>query len=374
MKKARALRVFAVSCAALLLLLAAVELAFRNVPQLMLPEWQIRHLQQEMAAFPLRTIPDAEIGFLGMPNQRVAIRTGDFDYVFERDHQGFVNREPRPAQAGIVFLGDSLVESEGVNIEQSFPDLVDRKLPDAAVVNLAVTAADPERQFRIYQRFGRPLRPRIVVAGWYLASDLSGEERFTEWLRDRRGETYEDFRRHDATPPPANKKKLAPHRWLLRHSWFLANTHERLRRWLGRSRPGPESRRFPNGDEVLFQQKALDFALHQGPGATVRVEESMRSLERLRIQLEADGTKLIVMLIPSKEELFAPGARPEGPAEVVELRRRLRAAGVDLLDLYPALRAAGTRSSPYFRRDIHLNAFGHRVVADEILGHLGRMD
>ncbi len=361
----------AVSFVGLLLVFAAAEFAFRNVPQLMLPEWQIRHLQREMAAFRLQTVADAEIGFLGVPNQRVAIKTGDFDYVFERDHQGFVNRKPRPAQADIVFLGDSLVESEGVNIEQSFPDLVDRKLPDATVVNLAMTAADPERQFRIYQRFGRPLRPRIVIAGWYLASDLSGEERFTEWLRDRDGETYEEFRRHDATPPPAKKRRLAPHRWLLRHSWFLANTQERLRRWSGRSRPRPESWRFANGDEVLFQQKALDFALHQGPGATARVDESMQSLERLRAQLEADGAELIVMLIPSKEELFAPGAHPEGPPEVVELRRRLRTAGVDLLDLYPALRAAGAQDSPYFRRDIHLNAFGHRIVADQIIRHLG---
>lgn len=362
----------AVSFVGLLLVFAAAEFAFRNVPQLMLPEWQIRHLQKEMAAFPLQTVADAEIGFLGQPNQRVAIRTGDFDYVFERDHQGFVNREPRPAQADIVFLGDSLVEAEGVDIDEGFPSLVDRELPDATVVNLAVTAAGPERQFRIYRRFGRSLRPRIVVAGWYLASDLGGVERFTEWLRDRQGEGYEEFRRHDATPPPANKRRLAPHRWLLRHSWFLAITHERLRRWSGRSRPGPESLRFPNGDEVLFQQKALDFALDHGPGATPRVEESMKSLERLRAQLDADGAELIVMLIPSKEELFAPGARPEGPPEVAELRRRLLAQGVELLDLYPALRAAGAQGSPYFRRDIHLNNFGHRIVADQIVRHLGR--
>jgi len=356
--------------AAIVAALGVAEWAFRTFPQIMLPQWELLRHDSQLDSHGLDSVPDADVGFLPRPNQTLRIRTDDFDYLLRMDRDGFANAEPRASAADVVVLGDSLVEGEGVDLEFGFPALLGQQLSGARIANLAVTAAGPERQYRIYRRFGRELSPRLVVAGLYLASDLENDETFNAWLREGQGSQYESFRRHGGIEPAAAKKRTTLRRWLQRESWLYGNVVERLRRLSGRSRPPQEVYRFPGGEEVLFDSKALAFALNRGDGSTARVEAATRSVARLKGAVEDDGARLIVVLIPSKEELFASGVGPSGPPEVVELRRRLMEADVEVLDLYPSLRSAGQRAAPYFRRNIHLNRFGHQVVANEINSYL----
>ena len=366
----RVLTQAAAAAAAVAVLIGAGEWAFRSVPRIMLPEWELRRHHDQLDSYGLDSVPDSDVGFLPRPNQQARIRTDDFDYLLRTDSRGFANAQPRASAADVVVLGDSLVEGEGVDLELGFPALLGQRLSGARVVNLAVTAAGPERQNRIYRRFGRELHPRLVIAGLYLASDLENDETFNAWLREGRGSQYEKFRRHGGGEAPAAKKRETLRRWLQRESWLYGNVLERLRRMVGRSRPPREVYRFPSGEEVLFDSKALAFALNRGDGSTPRVEAATRSVARLKAVVEDGGARLIVVLIPSKEELFASGVGPSGPPEVVELRRRLAESGVEVLDLYPSLRSAGGRAAPYFRRNIHLSRFGHAVVADEISSYL----
>lgn len=351
-------------------MLGAGEWAFRIFPQIMLPQWELMRHHSQLDRYGLDSVPDADVGFLPRPNQALRVRTDDFDYLLRTDSRGFTNIETEPAEADIVILGDSLVEGEGVDLESGFASLVAKQLNGAKVVNLAVTAAGPERQYRVYRRFGRPLRPRLVIAGLYPASDLDNDETFNAWLREGEGSHYEEFRRRGPTASAPRSRKTTLRRWLQRESWLYGNVYERLRRITGHSRPPQEAYRFPGGEEVLFDSKALAFALHRGDGSTPRVAAAVQSTARLRAAVEQDGARLVVMLIPSKEELFASGAAPSGPPEVVELRRRLAESDIEVLDLYPSLRIAGTRAAPYFRRNIHLSRFGHEMVANEINSYL----
>ena len=356
--------------AAVAMLIGAAEWAFRSFPRIMLPEWELLRHDDQLDAYGPDSVPDADVGFLPRPNQRRRIRTDDFDYLLRTDRRGFANAETPTSAADVVVLGDSLVEGEGVDLELGFPALLGQRLSGARVVNLAVTAAGPERQYRIYRRFGRELHPRLVIAGLYLASDLENDATFSAWLREGQGSQYESYRRHGGVEAPAAKKRTTLRRWLQRESWLYGNIIERLRRMTGRSRPPQETYRFPSGEETLFDSKVLAFALNRGEGSTERVEAATRSVARLKAVVEDGGARLIVVLIPSKEELFASGVAPSGSPEVVELRRRLAESGVEVLDLYPSLRSAGGRAAPYFRRNIHLNRFGHAVVANEISSYL----
>jgi hypothetical protein len=76
---------------------------------------------------------------------------------------------------------------------------------------------------------------------------------------------------------------------------------------------------------------------------------------------------LLVMLIPSKEELFGVNASARALNIVSRTRQRLEEAKFLVLDLYPAIRQGGARHSPYFTRDIHLNEYGNRIVADQFV-------
>ncbi len=69
------------------------------------------------------------------------------------------------------------------------------------------------------------------------------------------------------------------------------------------------------------------------------------------------------MLIPSKEEVLAHvTVLPK------EVRKRLEARGLPLIDLQGPLEQAARTRSPYYKRDIHLNEFGNEVVARFLAG------
>jgi hypothetical protein len=76
---------------------------------------------------------------------------------------------------------------------------------------------------------------------------------------------------------------------------------------------------------------------------------------------------VLVVLIPSKEELF--GGVAERPADnaIARVRQRLQAARIPVLDLYAALRQAGASQAPFFSRDSHLNHLGNRIVAEQFM-------
>ena len=57
----------------------------------------------------------------------------------------------------------------------------------------------------------------------------------------------------------------------------------------------------------------------------------------------SQDTALVVMLIPSKEELFSTAVVSEESSASVQVCQRLRAAQISFLDLYPALREGGLR-------------------------------
>jgi hypothetical protein len=75
----------------------------------------------------------------------------------------------------------------------------------------------------------------------------------------------------------------------------------------------------------------------------------------------------LVVLIPSKEELFGGVAETPADNAMAQVRQRLQAARLPVLDLYAALRQAGVSQAPFFSRDSHLNHLGNRIVAEQFM-------
>jgi lysophospholipase L1-like esterase len=305
------------------------------------------------------------------PGQRQRRKVDNIPYIKETDDKGFPNREPWPERVDIVFLGDSLVEGGGVSLDQNFVGLVAQRLPGKGVINLGLGAAGPERQYRIYQRFGRALHPSIVVAGWYLASDVNNDERFHTWLREGQGTDYNNFRLHVFSQKKhAKNSEGSLHIKRLRNSRLYGMGKELLLRWFGKDPALPDSFRFANGEEIVFDKRALEFAAQAIAANDARIDPLFTSLEQLRALVLSQHAALVVMLIPSKEELYGPGGAPDGTSTIDRVRQRLHETNMPVVDLYPVLRARGAVQSPYFSQDIHLNAYGHRIVAEQFLAWL----
>jgi acetyltransferase AlgX (SGNH hydrolase-like protein) len=348
-----------------LMALTGIEKASRYYPSVMPTQWQIYRLAID---HPSKVVPDAELGFSMAPKQHELIRTRDYTFLSETDSKGYPNREPWPDRPALVFLGDSLLVGTGVGLDDEFTTVISKLLPDQPLVNLGLAGAGPERQIRVYRRFAGNWHPHLVVSCLYLASDFDNDVQFLSWLRDGRGSDFDTYRIQVAIAQhPRGMVQRA-----LDRSVILDRTFSPILRWIN-GREHLETRvHFADGTEILLDRNALAFAVAETSPDDPRLDAFMTALEHLRVVVERSGTGFALMLIPSKEELFGAGASRTRFNLASRLKARLAAASIPVLDLYPALRQRGNLHSPYFPRDMHLNAFGNRIVAEEFAAWLQR--
>jgi hypothetical protein len=93
-------------------------------------------------------------------------------------------------------------------------------------------------------------------------------------------------------------------------------------------------------------------------------------LDTLRQAVEGDHGQLFVVLIPSKEELYAAGAYPPVLRAVGEVRRGLDSLHLATIDLYRPMEAGMAGGVPFFSRDIHFTVYGNRIVGDALADSL----
>lgn len=331
----------------------------RANPEWLPPAWQIARQQAQMAR---EVVPDDDVGFLVPPNQVQRIETDDYAATRVAGPRGFPNRAPWPEQVDIVFLGDSMLLGEGVGVAAGFVSLIDSELASASVINLGNPGAGLERQQRIFRRFGAPLQPELVVACLLLAYDLDNDTHFFAWLEDPLGMDYNAYRLGYAG---RNETRSAYHpaRRLERHplySWTQAVVEPHLwgeRRVVHRVDVA-------DGSTLFLDRTKAPFAARSFSGAEVEFDRLAAGLERLEsVVREAEG-RLLVVLLPSKEEIYMGRSTDDGASAAGTARGLLRDRGIETLDLYPVLLESRADEAAYYQRDLHFNATGNRIVAD----------
>jgi hypothetical protein len=132
--------------------------------------------------------------------------------------------------------------------------------------------------------------------------------------------------------------------------------------------------RFADGSEILLTYQSERFAATPVAADDPRLDDLVASLETMRTDVERAGGALLVVLVPSKEELFGVPRTAIASNFVARARTRLGEAGFPVLDLYPVVRHAGRDHSPYFRTDSHFNVAGNRVVAGAIASRIRELE
>lgn len=326
------------------------------------PQVQIRN--QTKALLEKRSkivIPDAEIGFRLPPGLDQDVETYDFEFRRQTDSRGFPNHGDWPEQAEIVFLGDSLVAGEGVGIDGAFVTLIDNALSSKSAINLGMPGAGLERQYRIFKKFGADLKPELVVACFYVASDLANDTHFLEWLKQPEDKTYNEFRlRYSREKEGRPRNKLV--RRLQSHVYYelaLSIIEPRLpgeRRIIHR-------RTMPDNTGMLFSRKMVQAARQNFSGSEPEFENFQETLDRFERVVDSVGAKLVFVMLPSKEELFAVEAEGGRGNAALIITRELEGRGIPYLDTYPVLRESGEQRAVFFSRDAHLNRVGNEIVA-----------
>lgn len=372
-----------------------------------------------------RFVPHETLGLVGNPRWA------------EHDARGFRNEEALD-RAPIVTLGDS--QTWGVNAprEQTWPKHL-QEILETPVYNMAVGASGPVYYHHLVDE-ALALSPEWVLTGFYSGNDLWDAEsdyylreiptlvraaprdpeveraveeraRFIEREYRQAAELLE-FRpeREPAPRPPANAWISRGVDLLREHSriWGAARAIKRgLASRLGtgpKASDGRFNRRHwrqlvdaARGDPglVAFREAGTRTILHPGhrihgvdvlhdPLLDEGLEISLDLLRRIDRRVGESGARHLVVLIPSKEYVYAPYVGRERTGEILarlvegeeeiwrRTKARLEAEGVEYVDTAPALRRAverGVQVYPYSTQS-HPNGSGYRTIAEAVASAL----
>lgn len=344
-----------------------IELGLRVVPTSMLPR-EFRVLdgsysgrvkwEQMMEGDPYLGYhyrPGLDVSFPSEGKQ-ISIRTVDYGL----GNIGFRDIGAKAPFAGIT-LGDSFSFCDDVSAE----DCWIRQLGDRSglsVASLGVSGYSTMAEARLLKRYGAQLKPRIVLASVF-ANDFSDNLDFAEWLKSG-SQNFWEWRADRERPG-------ALFRWLVDHSKIV-----RLVDSASRSRGRHIYQVKRDRLDLVFQPWWVE------PLSDARKEDRAAgwALMRdafldMRTSAEAMGAKLVLVLIPTKEEVYFDSVRAElpnaaklsvdRPYDVV--RQFCRDQGIVCCDTTPALQEHARQGDQvYLRVSGHWNALGGQVGAEAV--------
>ena len=338
-----------------------------------LPIMQQIKMQESLGQFTYA--PDPTLGALLAPARRDQIEKADFTYTLQTDHAGFPNRDPWPANVDVAVLGNSLIIGPGVGFEGQFTTLLQQQLNGRTVLNLGVPGGGTEHLYRVYRKFGQTRNPKLVIAALWVTWDISNTFHFHEWLAERSTLDYTKYRmtyrqthRESGQIESGHLARLRTSaRGLLGKSYLLRTLNAHIRPALG-PQALTESVELPGGDVQYLadrEQERLATGFERA-GVPNMKEIFFRPLEQLQSEVEAQGGRFVIVLIPCKEELYAAKTYPEVLRAIQEVKGELASRNLATLDLYPLFRQLGATQALFYRLDMHLNEYGNRIVADAI--------
>jgi hypothetical protein len=240
------------------------------------------------------------------------------------------------------------------------------------VINLGVTSTGSVAHERVLENFGMPLKPPLVLWQWW------GNDANEDYgLAAMRGET--DL-------PSPNPLPLAPKpNWWDRHS----AVYVLLKLIFGSDRQFEGSLQFwdreyaAQGDVRLafgrpYLWGAFDMSLPNNQYGWARSQGAFLDARRM---IESYGGRLVIVLIPTKEQVYRDMAEPLIGVEKMALLDQNYAlmltfckedslTCIDMLPVFQQHAAQGEQL--YYTTDIHLNPRGNEVLAGSLADWLGQ--
>jgi hypothetical protein len=324
-------------------------------------------VQKQLEAHPkVMGIGHPYIGHLHTPNSTGILWGSDFKATHHTDNYGFRNRWPWPAQAEIVAVGDSLTFGYGVEDDEAWPAIIAQALPQLRLVNLGLIGASPEQYRRVYETFGIPLRPKVLLVGLFVGNDFWDAALFDRWWQSAVGGNYMVWR--DFGRGETGLKSLVSRNSYLYH--LLRHAFTVYKNWRWRVSESVIYR-FADGTWLhLLPSQLASFTTGAQPNRPA-FQLVLQALERIQSIANENGTHVLFIFQPSKEEVYLPllgkpASDPGGPLRVTLDRR-----GIAYLDLVPAFRRRAMAGEQlFFEQDGHPNKQGYQLIAYEVLAYL----
>jgi len=344
--------------------LLLIEVVVYLKPDLIPPVIRTEYFLADSKSFPPGTIPDKNVGFKYAPNiSNMEVPYGNKTYFISTVSLGYNDTGFRDdgidGEPYAIVLGDSVTACVGINQADCWVELLEDKT-GTDFANLGVSGYGPDLQFRMFQHYGLPLRPKVVL--WvFFANDMIQGWRFNQFGQGAivEGEFWKNPVRG----------------WLAKHSaiyvtlsyfWYERNFFRHLYAenspvtgnstlawWLAYS-----DLTVPEVAEGFERSKGLIFQADQ------------------ELHTELADAKFIVVIIPFREQILYTGTdlQPTFDASSEQLLDFGRQNNISIIDLTPAIRGQWQdEAEQLYFEDSHLTEKGSEVVAEVLAKELEKM-
>ena len=241
-----------------------------------------------------------------------------------------------------LFIGDSFTQGAQVNYSDLYTTLLFRDFPNKTIVNAGISGAGLYDELNYFKDKGKELKPKVVFLQIGVFNDFFNIK--------EKSATYQDYL----------MEKSDLYRYLA-YNVFSTDSLP-LGRW---TEPFFPTRQDNIDYNILYKQtsatKLADIAAYK------------KCLSEWKREVESIGAKLVVFLLPSKEQVS-----PTLLKEVMDkygikfsqldmtapnrlFQKTAKDLGISHYDLTTDFKKA--KEFPFFAQDEHLNATGHQVIA-----------
>ena len=295
-------------------------------------------------------LSDSALGHINRPGSVTTVKTPEFFVEYRISDEGFRDQKnhtkPKaPDTARILLLGDSFTFGDGVQYEEIWPVLFEKKLSEKGfeieVIKAGVPAYDTTKEVLLLERLFPLYEPDIVVLV-FLPNDL-----FTNTPVSLEKSTAEDktVRKNDEKSSSFNLLTLYK-RLLISHDWVYSKLYKMTAR----------SQYFNSTPTKTFRDQLV-----------ITKDLLLRALR----YCEKRDAELIVLSIPQQFQVLykANGYNFENTdVEIIdnELGTFAKEKGIIWISVLDILADFSIKEDTdlYYRLDGHLNSKGNRVVSD----------
>ncbi len=276
----------------------------------------------------------------------------------------------------IALFGDSYSAGEGVSNGQRFCDLLEERLPQLELFNLALPGTGSDQQYLTFREYGAGLSADLVLICPLAENILRNldSERLTQSSSDgklvMRPKPYFELRagnlelRHHPVPKRVTPLADVPPEQLPSNAEQVSPLRRRLR-----DINAAVDRRLPGFRE--WTQRARQLSLPAEYQSASNPAWLLMSAI-LRQWIEETSVPVVLCPIPVFAHVFKTASADDYRARFRELAEQ---TGVELIDLLPALWEHPTHvlKRSRFPQDEHPNRLGHRLLARALAPHLERL-